>query len=174
LENVPLVSEAIKILNIKDIYHKNKIKRNYASFIKAINQMNHDEIDKFLEKLMPDLKISEDIAETIFDIIIDAQKPIKAEVIGNLSISLARDEINLDEYNTLSLMIYASSVAALLALPDFLKSNDYKLYKSQPSAVENEALLFSLGIGTRHGNMFRIDDRGMKLAKYGFKLNIDT
>ena len=173
-ESVPLVSEAVKILNIRDVYHKNKIKRNYASFITAISEMNQGEIDNFLNKLIPNKEISEDVAETVFDIIIDAQKPIKAEVLGNLSISLARDKISLDEYNTLALMIYACSVAALLALKDFLVNNDNKLYKSQPNANSNEALLFSLGVATRTGTMFRIDERGKNLAKYGFRLSINT
>ena len=70
----------------------------------------------------------------------------------------------------LSLMIYASSVAALLALPDFFKNNGNKAYTDKADAVKNEGLLLSLGVGTRYGNMFRIDDRGIKLAKYGFKL----
>ncbi len=174
LDNVPLVSEAVKILNIKDAYHINKIKRNYAAFIKSVIQMNEHESNNFLNKFMQDNKIAESVAETIFDIIIYAQKPIKAEVLGNLSKSLARNEITLEEYDTLSLMIYASSIASLQALPKFLKENDNKSYASQSSGIKNEALLFSLGIATRHGNMFRIDERGIKLAKYGFELEVAT
>ena len=35
---------ALPILNIKDIYKKNRLKRNYATFIDAIREMNTDEI----------------------------------------------------------------------------------------------------------------------------------
>ncbi len=38
------VDNAVKILNIKDIYKKNRLKRNYATFIDAIREMNTDEI----------------------------------------------------------------------------------------------------------------------------------
>ena len=38
------VDNAVKILNIKDNNKKNRLKRNYATFIDAIREMNTDEI----------------------------------------------------------------------------------------------------------------------------------
>ena len=172
-ENVPFVSEAVKILTIRDIYHKNKIIRNYQAFIVAINKVDQKIIDNFLETLKEkEEEKLEDMMETIFDIIIDSHKPIKAQLLGNLLTSLACNKITEKDYNSLVLTIYSASVSALYALPDFLKKNHYTTYKSGTGAVENEGLLFSLGVATRYGNMFRLDDRGITLAKYGFKLDI--
>lgn len=170
--NVPLVEHATKILSIKDIYQKNKLKRNYAAFVHAASKMNAQEAQSLLEKFHSNEPLSEDVAETIFDVIVGSQKPIKALVLGNLLVALAKEYINLDDYNLLALMVHSCSVAALLALPKFLDSNGGKLYLSRPGAVDYEGLLFSLGVGTRHGNMFRIDERGSQLAQYGLNCTV--
>jgi len=173
LAGIPIVSTAVNLLNIKDSYHTNRMARNYISFVIAINTLKQEEIENFLETLnKKEENELEEMMETIFDIIVDSHKPIKAELLGNLLKSLARNEITEKEYNSLALTIYSASVSALYALPDFLKKNHYIVYKSSSSAVENEGLLFSLGVGTRHGNMFRLDDRGINLAKYGFELSV--
>jgi len=173
-ENIPLVDNATKILNIKDVYKKNKLKRNYAEFLKAIQEMNQVEIDRYLNYIMADDLLSEDTAETIFEIITDAEKPLKANLLGNLSVALSKDKINLKEYNTLILMIQNASIPALKSVPEFIKNNELKLHKNGMGTIEQEALIISLGVATRSGSMFRLDKRGQKLVEYGFKLKIHT
>jgi hypothetical protein len=171
-KDVPLVEHAVKLLHIRDTYNTNKIKRNYAAFVSAVGKTNPSETQTLLGKLTQDDPLTEDTAETIFDVIVTAQKPVKAGVLGNLTLALARGKVDLDEYHTLALMLQSCSIAALLALPAFLQANNSSLHKRHPGPVENEALLFSLGVGTRHGNMFRIDERGKRLAEFGFGLTV--
>lgn len=170
--NVPLVDHAVRLLRIRDVYQKNKLKRNYAAFVQAASRMDFAETQSLLGKFRSNESLSEEVAETIFDVIVGAQKPVKAEVLGNFAVALARGDLTLDDYNTLALMVHSCSVSALLALPEFLNNNGGKLHCSRPGPVADEGLLFSLGVGTRHGNMFRIDERGRQLAQHGFNCKI--
>lgn len=172
--NVPLVEHAVKILKIKDAYKTNKIKRNYADFIHSINALSDIDKTELFRRFNPDEKdaFPEETAEVIFDVIADSQKPVKARVLGNLLGALARKEINQEEYDTLSLIVQGCPVVALIALPDFLESNNWLSYQSGFNPSVYESRLFSLGVGTRHGNMFRLDALGIKLAKHGFNLGV--
>lgn len=172
--NVPLVEHAVRVLKIKDILKLNILKRNYAVFIKSLENLNTEERLQLLDKLNSesDDNLSEDVAETIFDVIAEGHKPIKAKVLGNLLCALARGDISKENYYTMALMIQACSVAALQALPKFLQDNDAKSHQNRPGAVPCEALLFSLGVGTRHGNLFRIDETGVLMARHGFLITV--
>lgn len=173
--NVPLVTYAVGLLKIKDAYKVNKLKRNYAAFIGSIDTLGPKEQKQLLDRLRSEGEdqLSEDVAETIFDVIIEGHKPIKAKVLGNLLCALARGDISIEDYNTMALMIQACSVAALQALPKFLQGNNLKSHKSGMGAVPCEALLFSLGVGTRNGTMFRIDATGILMARHGFMVTVD-
>lgn len=172
--NVPLVEHAVKILKIKDAYKINKIKRNYAEFIHSINALSDIDKNEIFRRFNPNEKdaFPEETAEVIFDVIAESQKPVKACVLGNLLGALARKEIDQEEYDTLSLIVQGCPVVALVALPDFLESNNWLSYQSGFNPSVYESRLFSLGVGTRHGNMFRLDTLGIKLAKHGFNLPV--
>lgn len=172
--NVPLVEHAVKILKIKDAYKINKIKRNYAEFIHSINALSDIDKNEIFRRFNPNEKdaFPEETAEVIFDVIAESQKPVKACVLGNLLGALARKEIDQEEYDTLSLIVQGCPVVALVALPDFLESNNWLSYQSGFNLSVYESRLFSLGVGTRHGNMFRLDTLGIKLAKHGFNLPV--
>ncbi|ARR51892.1 hypothetical protein ETN89_20540 (plasmid) [Photobacterium damselae subsp. damselae] len=171
-ENVPIVEHAIKLLNIRNLYYKNRLKRNYAAFILSVGTMNDAEINKYSEILFSSGDLGIESAETIFEIISESEKPIKAELLGNLSVSLSRQQISLEDYNTILLVIQSASVAALRALQAFLNANGLSRYKSGYGRIKEEGLLLSLGVATRYGNMFRINDIGILLATHGLKLNV--
>lgn len=173
-ENVPIVEHATKLLNIHDIYKKNKLKRNYAAFIEAVGKMDEEEIASFSKILFSNDDVAEETAETIFEIIVESEKPLKARLIGRLSLALAKQELGLKEYNTIALIIQSSSIAALMALPLFLASNNNSCHKSGIGSIPEEGLLFSLGIAKRHGNMFRIDETGQLLAIHGYGIEAST
>jgi len=173
-ENVPIVDQATKLLNIHDIYKKNKIKRNYEAFLKSVGTMNDVEVLNFSKTLFKNDELSAESAETIFEIVADSEKPLKAELLGKLTLALSKNEIRLEDYNTILLIIQSASIAALRALPSFLLSNQNSCHKSSPGGIPEEGLLFSLGIAMRHGNMFRIDRTGSLLAKHGFGIDATT
>ena len=173
-ENVPIVEHANRILNIRDIYKKNKLKRNCAAFIEAVSELNEDEVAAYQGILFSGDQLAEETAETIFDIVSESEKPIKAEIIGRLSLALAKYQVSLEEYYTISLIIQSASVAALKALPAFLDSNGNICHKSSPGGIPEEGLLLSLGVAMRHGNMFRIDETGQRLARFGFGIDVNV
>lgn len=168
LEQVPIVEYAIKALNIRDQWHKNRIKRNYFEFIKSVSELNFQEIERHAEILKLGGDIGVETAETIFEIILESEKPLKAELIGKLSKALAKNTLNLEYYNTLALLIQASSVAALRALPEFIKANGGSCCKRSNGGVPQEGLLLSLGVATRIGSIFQVDVIGQALAIHGF------
>lgn len=170
LDQVPIVNYAVKVLNIRDHWHTNKLKRNYLAFIRAVAELNPDEISEYEKVLGLGGEIGTETAETIFEIILDSEKPLKAELIGRLSVALARGKVSLVEYNTIALIIQSSSVAAIRALPSFLMANNFSLSKNGPGAIPEEGLLFSLGIATRFGSGFSINDLGRNIAIHGFGL----
>jgi len=173
-ENVPIVEHATKLLNIRDVYKKNRMKRNYAAFIDSVGRMNDQEIAAYSEILFSGDEIASETAETIFEIVAESEKPLKAKLIGKLSVALSKRELRLEDYNTIALLIQSASIAALRAVPSFLSSNNSSCHQSSPSGIPEEGLLFSLGIAMRHGNMFRIDKTGQLLARHGFGIEANT
>ena len=172
-ESVPLVDQAIKLLTIKDIYKKNKLKRNYQSFIEAVKIMDKNEIDKYFNILNENGSLlSEEVTETIFDIITESEKPLKTKILGNLSVALSRCEINLDDYYTLALIIQVGSIPALNAILSFMEESNFKGHINSAGNIDEEGLLVSLGIALRFGTGFRLDKRGMKLAEFGLNIKI--
>jgi hypothetical protein len=172
LENIPLIDQAIKILTIKDIYRKNKLKRNYQSFIKAIQEMDNNNIDKYYN-ILNSSKLSEEVSETIFEIITESEKPLKTEISGNLSLALSKSNITIDEYYTLLLIIQSSSIPALKSVKTFMEYTKNKGYiNGLKSQIREEALLLSLGVANRFGSGLRLDENGKKLAEFGFKIKV--
>lgn len=172
--NIPLVEHAVKILNIADTYKLNLLKRNYAAFIKAVSCLDSGEAELLLQKIKLNTELSEESTEVIFHVIVNSFGSLKSELLGNSLVAVARGSINLEEFNTLALIVESGSIAALRCLPAFLDGNENKLYRSIPSAAPHEGLLFSLGVATRHGNMFRLDENARKLAEFGFGIQLNT
>lgn len=170
-ENVPIVDHAVKVLKINDVYKKNRIKRNYEKFIKAIEGLDQEQITKFAEETFNNkTELSIEASETIFEIIVESQKPIKAEILGNLTYFLAKGNIRLEDYNNLLLIVQNASVTALRALPKFLESNGGKTSKLANGGVAEEPLLLSLGVAKRLRDTFQLDKTGQQLAKFGFRV----
>ena len=112
-ENIPLVDQATKILNIRDVYRKNRIKRNYAAFIDSVKDIDKSGEQHFLDLMSTDVQETEDIAETIFEIITESEKPIKSRLLGNLLKALAMNKINLSDFDTLTLLMIRLSAIFL-------------------------------------------------------------
>lgn len=170
LEEVPLVSLATKLLTIRDVYHINKIKRNYTALIKCLDIENYTKAQKLIALLEKDESLAEETAENIFEIVYNSEKTLKAELIGRLLSAVVEEKLSLEDYNTLVLMIHAASIPALLALPKYL--DEVSNHSVSDGSEKFEGLLFSLGIVKRSGTRFDLEDLGMKLAERGFNIPI--
>ncbi len=128
----------------------------YETFtlIKAIEGLDQEQITKFAEETFNNkTELSIEASETIFEIIIESQKPIKAEILGNLTYFLAKSNIRLEDYNNLLLIVQNASVTALRALPKFLESNGGKTSKLANGGVAEEPLLLSAQFSLSVGNL---------------------
>jgi hypothetical protein len=173
LAEVPFVEYAFSIKNAKDKYQIAKVTRNYANFVKSASQLNDVEAIHFTNEIFADSEKAEEASETIFDIITEAERPLKAEVLGNLCVHFAKKNISLDEFNTLTQLMRFASLPALRAVKLFLESNQNLPYHNSLMRNEYEAQLQSIGVAIRNGNAFRLDTFGMMLAYYGFNIPVE-
>lgn len=110
----------------------------------------------------------EEFADTTMSVLLEGQKPIKSTLVGRLMGSLAEERIDLAEFQTLSQLIQAGAVPAILSLLDFFEVTEGLPYRSGFVQTVEEPLLMSLGFGHRYGDMFRISTLGQTLYKHGF------
>lgn len=174
LNQVPVISVAVKTLNIKDAFARHRLERNCIAFLKAVADADGNAIDKLREMIQADPVYAEDFTDTILSVLVEGQKPIKSELIGKLVIALSRREITLQEFESLSQIIQSASPPALNALPSFFNSTNGTASKQGMGITEEEPLLFSMGIASRSGNSFRVSDLGKKLYVHGFGGQIAT
>ena len=172
-ENIPLVDQATKILNIRDVYRKNRIKRNYAAFIDSVKDIDKSGEQHFLDLMSTDVQETEDIAETIFEIITESEKPIKSRLLGNLLKALAMNKINLSDFDTLTLLIQSSSIPALRAVTKFTETHNsiVRIYRKEHSLI---SLLGSIGLLIRDANAngFRLTQLGLMTLIYAYELDL--
>ncbi len=173
LADVPFVEYVFAVKNARDKYQVAKVTRNYANFVKAATRLETHEAVRFTDEIFADNEQAEEASETIFDIITEAERPLKAEILGNLCVHLAQQNISLEEFNTLTQIMRSASLPALKALRSFLENNQNLPYRSGMGRSKYEALLQSIGAGTRNGTMFRLDDWGVMLAYYGFNIAVE-
>lgn len=173
IKEVPIVKYAVSVLNIKDTYHQARLLKNYKAFIEAVQDMNEEEKEIYFEKICVNEQIADDVIDSMYGILLESEKDIKAKVMGNLVKALVNDNINLKDYNTLLLLIQSSSVPSILALENFLAFTNGKVYLHK-TQIKEEALLFSAGVATRDGTNFRLNEYGVLIAKYGLLLEITS
>lgn len=171
MKEIPFVNYAVSTLNIKDAYHQARMLKNYKAFIEAVHDMKEEDKHKYFEKISVNEQIADDVIDSMYGILLESERDIKAKAMGNLIKALVNDNINLEDYNTLLLIIQSSSVPSILALESFLKFTNGKVYL-QNTQMKEEGLLFSAGMATRSGTNFRLNEYGVLVAKYGLLLEI--
>lgn len=171
-ENIPVISYAVKFLNVKDAYHLHKLQRNVVEFVKAVQDADQQKMKDFFEKFENDEDYSKEFSDTALSILVEATKPIKAHLVGKLVKAASLGYITIQELDFLSQLIQAASVPALMALPSFFEKAENRPFISNVRTLE-EPLLFSIGLASRHGSLLRISEYGEKLFQYGFEGNID-
>ncbi|PZP54860.1 MAG: hypothetical protein DI586_08610 [Micavibrio aeruginosavorus] len=168
LDKIPVVSWAIKGLKIKDIYQKRKLERNAFAFLMALGACNSNKLDEFKDFLNAQLEQRDEFIDTTMSILLEGEKPIKASLYGKLLAARIRNLLSHEEFEIIAMIIYAASVPALNAIKSYFRRTNGKPYITHAGAVEEEPLLMSLGVASRFGNGFRVDERGQNFYRYCF------
>jgi hypothetical protein len=173
LEKVPILSWAIKAWNIKSLFLLKRMQRNAHAFLQAVMSGDQKRIESMFKKIKNNPKYADEFTDTTLSILIESEKPLKANLVGKLIVAMSNDNITASEFETMSLLIMASSIPALNALSEFYERNNGKSFVHSPH-VPQEPLLLSTGLCHRNGALFAISDIGQKLFKYGFDGKINT
>ncbi len=168
LSQVPVISTAVKLLSIKDIYVRHRFERNVIAFLKAVEDSDSKAIDDLRDSIRSDPDYANDFTDTVLSILLEGQKPVKSELVGRLVVALSLKSITKEEFESLSQIVQSAASPSLRALPSFFRSTDGLPYKQGMSQITEEPLLYSLGIAYRSGTMFRISSLGEKLYIHGF------
>lgn len=174
VEQIPVFSAAVKILNIRDIFMQQRLERNCRSFLAAVEGADLDKVEEMRLRLESDPDYLGDFTDTVMSVLIEGQKPIKGQLIGKLVMALSTEAITLEEFQSLSQIVQAALAPALTALKVFIDRNGGKLYLSGHGLIQEEPLLISIGLGSRFGNMFRVSELGGKLYVHGFDGSVAT
>lgn len=164
---IPVVSLAVRTLNIKDSYQKFRLKRNAIAFYESVCSLDNDDVDRLHEEIKSNSKFSEEFIDTTISILLESEKPIKSSIYGNIVNALAEKKITPAEFEDLSLLVQSASIPALLSIPKFFKRSKNKTYLDL-KLIPEEPLLLSIGVCYRYGNIFRISALGIMLHAYGF------
>lgn len=174
LSEVPFVEYAFSIKNTVDKYQVAKVKRNYANFIKSASTLNSEEALYFTDQIFANTEQAEEAAETIFEIITSAERPIKAEILGRLSVNFAKGKIDLNEFNSLMHITCAATVPALRAMQGLMNlySNQIRTYYQRSKPYIAQLSSIGLAISSGKSNGWELTELGIQLASYGFGLTL--
>ncbi|WP_305370699.1 hypothetical protein [Photobacterium leiognathi] len=170
LAEIPFVEYVFSIKNAVDKYQVAKVKRNYANFIKSASNMNTEEALYFTNQIFANTEQAEEAAETIFDIITNSERPIKAEILGRLCVSFAQGKIELDEFNSLMHITCAATIPALKAMQGLmtLYNNQVRTYYQRSKPYIAQLSSIGLAISSSNSNGWELTEFGIQLAVYGF------
>lgn len=170
----PVINAIIGVVGFCDALMSHRLRRNIKAFVNAAGKVSPEKLERLHQKVMGDPRFKDEVPDTLIQLLIDSQKPIKAEIVGRLFTALAEEKISVEQFNDLVLIVIAGSVPALLALPKFLEGNKGVPHFGKGGQLPLEPILTSLGVASRFGNMFRIDEQGQLLYEAGFGGKIKT
>ncbi|MFD2520368.1 hypothetical protein [Emticicia soli] len=166
LDNIPIVSWAVGALKIKDNYQMYRLRRNCYDFLKAFKDSDDMLLQKYRERIEENSEWAEEFFDTTLAILLEAEKPLKAYMLGKLIVAGSKGLVTHQEFEELSLIIQYGSIPALKALKIYFDSGEpIKNY----SDGKLEPLLFSLGVAWRYGSGFNVSELGKKLYAVCFQ-----
>jgi hypothetical protein len=168
LERVPFASFIVQAFSLKESFHLRRLERNCHAFMAALREGDTTELSETLRKIKDDPKLRWEIEDTTLQILIESEKPIKAEILGRLLLAVKDDKLSVAQFDTLSLMLINASVPALYALPRFYEASEGGDAIHGQNLGSFEPLLISMGVAFRNGSKFQMDECGRDLFRYGF------
>ncbi len=127
LEQIPVFSAAVKTLKIKDVWVQQRLERNCRAFFEAVEGADVSKVEEMRMRLEADPEHLSDFTDTVVSVLIEGEKPIKAQLIGHLVLALSAGSISLEQFQALSQIVQAGSNTALNAFKAFLDGNSKKL-----------------------------------------------
>jgi len=169
-EKVPFLGIIVKGMAFVDAAMKYKLARNVAAFLNVARSGDPEAMQRAFQKVYGDPRNREDVADTVMQVLTDAQKPLKAEMVGRMFVAVGMDQLRVEDFNIMSLIILQASVPALIALHEFGKiaaPNGTYAFR-----FPHQELLVGLGvaISTRGGTS--LTTLGHKMAVFGFGLPV--
>lgn len=170
-ETIPILSTAISLLKARDKYMHYRVRRNISAFTKAFNQSDIEKCRKINDYLFEEDERRENFVDVFLDVIVEAGRPLKAEITGNLLSSLADEKITYEEYEMLSLLVAEAAVSALTSVPRHFESVYQRLsgIKSEKIEYDHHPNLVRLGLMSLNSMPQRINKNGVLLYVHGFR-----
>jgi len=167
LDKVPFASYIVKTFSLKEAFHLWRLERNCHAFMAALREGDASGLSETLRQRKDDPKLLWEIEDTTLQILIEGEKPIKAEILGRLLLAVKDNKLSVTQFDTLSLMLIKASVPALNALPRFYKASGGADAIQGQNLGSFEPLLISMGVAFRNGSKFQMDQCGRDLFRYG-------
>ncbi len=168
LEKVPFASYIVKAFSLKEAFHLWRLERNCKAFMSALREGDTSDLSDYLRKTADDPEHRWELEDTTLQILIEGEKPIKAEILGRLLLAAKDGKLSTDQFETLTLILINSSVPALQALPNFFEISGGENFVQNRDLGGNEPLLVSMGVATRYGTKFEVTELGRRLFDLGF------
>ena len=164
---VPILKWAVAAKEAVGAFQRERLKRNVMAYLAAFDGgASPEERERLVSELRTSDSFNEDFTDTVVAVLLDAAKPLKAQVLGYLTASLAAGALSKDDFRQLALIIEAASVPSLLALESHL---DRRPVTVQLMSVAEEPLLLAMGVAWRYGSAFKVSLLGQQLYTHGFK-----
>ncbi len=167
LEKVPFVSYIAKAFALKDEFHRQRLARNCQAFMDAAREGNLTNLAGRLRERVNDPKRLWELEDTTLHLLIEAEQPMTAEILGRLLRALADGRLSFEQFDSLSLLLISASVPALRAIPTFFKNSGEKTMLHGDTR-DFEPLLLSLGVASRYGSKLEVNELGQLLNPIGF------
>jgi len=107
-------------------------------------------------------------------LLLDSNKPVKAEITGRLFATVAARKLTVEDFDTLCLIVLSASIPALMTLKEFCDglggfclSSDSLSSVGMTGKYPGEPLLLSLGVAFRDRDGLKISALGQKLYVLG-------
>lgn len=168
LEKVPFVSHIAKAFGFKEAYHQYRLARNCKAFLDAAKEGDLSTMGDRLRKVVDDPEKLWELEDTMLEVLIEAEKPLKAEILGRLMRFLADGAISYQQFDITSLLLLNGSVPALKAIERFFDLSGGECFVHADDLQGTEPLLISLGVASRHGTKFEVSQFGQLLHNFGF------
>jgi len=159
---IPVVSWAVAAHEVVGAFRKARLRKNVGVFLSRVMEAPTADLGALTDRLRADDAFAEEFADVTLSVLLEAARPVKAEVLGNLTVALAERQITRDTYSELALIVEAASIPSLHALEHYFDQS----YPQQ--TPKEEPLLLSMGVARRYGNAFLVSEEGQRLYEIGF------
>ena len=165
---IPIFSWALAAGELFSTFRKERLRKNVKAYLGATGEASEENRRRISDEMRSDPAFAEEFTDATLSVLLDATRPIKAEVLGNLTAAFAEGKIESKRwFLDLVFIVDAASIPSLLALETYV---DRVLEKGRENTPHEEPLLLAMGVAWRLGTEgFRLSEHGKSLYEMGFK-----